>query len=149
MWSVIYLISIVAVNYLFTVIPSIGVWQPVSAVVGLIFVFRDLAQRQIGHMVLPVMLLGGALSYWLADPFVAVASVTAFLLSELVDWAVYTVSGRPLRDRILMSSALSTPVDSAVFLLMIGFFGWTTFAVMCISKMVGAMVVWGAMVRRA
>ena len=120
-----------------------------SAVVGLIFVFRDLAQRQIGHMVIPVMLLGGALSYWLADPFVAVASVTAFLLSETVDWAVYTVSGRPLRDRILMSSALSTPVDSAVFLLMIGFFGWTTFAVMCVSKMVGSMVVWGAMVRRA
>ena len=137
-----YLFSIVAVNYLFTVVPSIGVFQPVSIIVGVIFILRDFAQREIGHWVLPVMLVGGVISWFMAAPFVAVASVTAFLLSEGIDWAVYTISGRPLKDRILLSSAISTPVDSAVFLLMIGFFGWVTFGVMVASKMLSALLVW-------
>lgn len=142
MYPFIYLFSIVLVNYLFTIIPSIGIFQPVSLVVGLIFIFRDMAQRQIGHWVFPVMLLGGLLSYFLADPFVAIASVTAFLVSEVIDWAVYTIYKKPLRDRILLSSAISTPIDSAVFLLVLGFFGWTTFLVMVASKMVSVLIIW-------
>jgi len=147
MFSVIYLVSIVVVNYLFTIVPSIGVFQPVSILVGLIFIFRDFAQREIGHWVIPVMLAGGVISYFMADPFVAVASVAAFLISEGIDWTVYTISGRPMRDRILLSSTVSTPIDSAVFLLMIGFFSWVTFAVMVVSKMVSALVVWWSMKR--
>lgn len=145
MKAILYLVSIVLVNYLFTVVPSISAWQPVSLLVGIIFILRDLAQREIGHWVIPVMLVGGVISYFMASPFVAVASVTAFLVSELIDWAIYTVSNKPLKDRILLSSTVSTPIDSAVFLLMIGFFGWVTFAVMVVSKMVSALVVWRLM----
>ena len=61
MWAVIYLASIVSVNWLFTVVPPIGIWQPTSMIVGLTFIFRDLAQRKIGHWVIPVMLAGGAI----------------------------------------------------------------------------------------
>ncbi|MAG00726.1 MAG: preQ0 transporter [Acidiferrobacteraceae bacterium] len=145
MWAVAYVISIVAVNWLFNVIPTIGVWQPTSVIVGLVFIFRDLAQRKIGHWVLPVMLVGGAISYIMADPFVAIASVTAFLVSEGLDWIIYTVTKRPLRDRILFSSAVGTPVDSIVFTAMIGILSPINVIVMTASKMVGALVIWGFM----
>jgi|TARA_Y100000296_G_scaffold54875_1_gene63026 hypothetical protein len=142
MWAIIYLVSIVSVNWLFTVIPPIGIWQPTSMIVGLTFIFRDLAQRKIGHWVIPVMLVGGAISYVMADPFVAIASVTAFLISEGVDWLVYTFTKRPLRDRILLSSAVGTPIDSIVFTAMIGILSPINVIVMTASKMVGAIIVW-------
>jgi queuosine precursor transporter len=142
MWAMIYLVSIVSVNWLFTVIPPIGIWQPTSMIVGLTFIFRDLAQRKIGHWVIPVMLVGGAISYVMADPFVAIASVAAFLISEVVDWVVYTFTKRPLRDRILWSSAVGTPIDSIVFTAMIGILSPMNVIVMTVSKMVGAVAVW-------
>ena len=142
MWALIYVVSIVAVNWLFTVIPPIGIWQPTSVIVGLTFIFRDLAQRKIGHWVLPVMLVGGAISYVMADPFVAIASVSAFLISEGVDWVVYTFTKRPLKDRILWSSAVGTPIDSIVFTAMIGILSPLNVVVMTVSKMIGAVVVW-------
>ena len=55
-----------------------------------IFILRDFAQREIGHKVLGAMAVGAVLSYFMADPFVAFASVVAFMISELVDWVVYT-----------------------------------------------------------
>jgi hypothetical protein len=140
MWPVIYLTSIVAVNWLFTVIPPIGIWQPTSLIVGLTFIFRDLAQRQIGHWVIPVMFVGGGISYIMANPTVAIASVTAFLFSECLDWAVYTLTKRPLRDRILLSSALSTPLDSILFTAMVSIFSPLNVLVMTGSKMVGALI---------
>jgi uncharacterized PurR-regulated membrane protein YhhQ (DUF165 family) len=78
----------------------------------------------------------------MADPFVAVASVVAFAISELVDWSVYTFTKRPLKDRILLSSALGTPVDSAVFLLILGFFSPLGFLLMTVAKMLSALIVW-------
>ncbi len=141
-YSIVYITAIVAVNWLFTVVPSIGVFQPISVVVGAIFVLRDFAQREIGHRVWVAMLIGGVISYWMADPFVAAASVVAFMISEDIDWSAYTFTGRSLADRILLSSAISTPIDSSVFLGMIGFLDWVSFAVMTISKMVAALFIW-------
>jgi len=147
MWTAIYLISIVLVNWLFTVIPPIGIWQPTSLVVGLTFVFRDMAQRQIGHWVILVMLLGGAISYMMASPVVAIASVTAFLFSECLDWFVYSFTKRPLHDRILLSSALGTPLDSILFTVMIGIYSPLNVLVMTTSKMVGALMVYLWMIK--
>ncbi len=141
-YSILYMVSIVLVNYLFTIVPSIGIFQPVSILVGLIFVLRDFAQREIGHKVIFLMLLGGAISYFMADPFVAIASVTAFLISEGIDWLIYTTTKRPLKDRVLISSGVSTPIDSAVFLGMIGFLNWPTCLGMVGSKRVSALLVW-------
>ena len=113
-----------------------------SLIVGLIFIARDFAQREIGHKVLGAMAVGAILSYLMADPFVAIASVIAFAISEMVDWGVYTYTKRPLRDRILLSSALGTPVDSAVFLLILGFFSPLGFLLMTLAKMLTAVILW-------
>ena len=145
--SLIYLASVVIANIGFTYLPMIplpygGMLAPMSFLVGFVFVFRDYAQREIGHKVLLFMAIGVVASYILADPFVAVASAVAFALSEAIDWAIYTVYRKPLKDRILLSSAVSTPVDSAVFMLMLGFFSWYGLFVMVASKMLGAVVIW-------
>jgi len=141
-----YIAAIVLVNMGFIYIPMIPMFgemfPPMSLVVGAVFILRDFAQREIGHKVLGAMLVGAALSYFMADPFVALASVVAFAVSEIVDWAVYTYTKRPLRQRILFSSALGTPIDSAVFLTMLGFFSPVGFLLMTIGKMIAALIIW-------
>ncbi|MDR2488601.1 MAG: VUT family protein [Desulfovibrio sp.] len=148
-----YVLSIITVNYAFErvpplVLPGGDIWSPVALVVGLVFVVRDYAQREIGHAVLPAMLFGGAISWFLASPNVALASVCAFFAGELLDWAVYTFTGRPFSQRVLLSSAIGTPVDSAVFLSMAGLFSLSSLIMMTISKMAGALVVFFIVRRR-
>ena len=151
-YTIVYIILIVAVNYGFTVVPLIDMpggekWPPLSLIVGFIFVARDFAQREIGHRVIFAMLLSAVLSYIMASPFVAVASLAAFLVSEFADWAVYSFTGRSFAQRILLSSALSTPLDSVVFLALIGHLSVTGVIAMTLSKMLGALMVW-RLVRR-
>ena len=152
-FTLLYIALIVLVNWGFTVVPLIKLadgtlWPPLSLVVGFIFVVRDFAQREIGHRVLLAMLVGAVLSYIMANPFVAVASAAAFAVSELADWLVYSVTKRPLSQRILLSSLLGTPIDSAVFLGGIGLLSPAGVAVMTASKMAGALVVWWLIRRR-
>ncbi len=151
--TLIYIALIVAVNWGFTVVPLVKMpggemWPPMSLVVGFIFVVRDFAQREIGHRVLIAMLIGAALSYVMASPYVAIASAAAFLVSELADWLVYTVTKRPLSQRILFSSLIGTPIDSVVFLYGIGHLTVSGVAAMTASKLVGALIVWWMIRRR-
>ncbi len=152
-YTALYIALIVAVNYAFTVVPLMTLpdgskWPPVSLAVGFVFVVRDFAQREIGHRVLIAMLLGALLSYYLANPFVAIASAAAFAVSELADWAVYSFTKRPLSQRILYSSAIGTPLDSAVFLGALGLFSAAGVTAMTLSKMAGALIVWWLIRRR-
>ena len=146
-WVLIYIASIVAVNYGFSVVPLVdlrplGMWPPMSLLVGAVFVLRDYAQRSVGHWVIPAMGVGILLSYYLADPYVAAASAAAFAISEACDWIIYTLTGRPFPQRVLASSAVGTPIDSAVFLSMIDHFSITGVATMTASKMLAALLVW-------
>jgi len=87
---------------------------------GLALVLRDMVQRRLGKgWALIAIVIGAALSYLLAPPQLVIASTLAFLLSELIDFAVYT----PLQERrmvlaVVLSSAVGLVVDSVVFLLM-------------------------------
>ena len=141
-----YILSIVLVNIGFVYIPPVPLFgemfPPMSLIVGVIFIFRDFAQREIGHRVLGAMVVGAVLSYFMADPFVAMASVVAFFISEMVDWGVYTYTKKPLGQRILLSSAIGTPIDSAVFLLILGFFSPLGFLLMTAAKMIAAVAIW-------
>ena len=145
-YTLFYILSIVLVNIGFIYVPMIPLlgqmFPPMTLIVGLVFILRDFAQREVGHGVLIAMGIGAVLSYIMADPFIAIASVVAFGISELVDWAVYTYTKRPLKQRILISSALGTPIDSAVFLTMIGFFNPVGFVLMTLGKMIAALIVW-------
>src|SRR5687768_18481237 len=69
-----------------------GLMAPSGVVmIGLALVFRDLVQRRLGlAAALSAILLGAALSAFLAPPAIVIASAVAFLLSELADLLVYT-----------------------------------------------------------
>lgn len=145
-YAFLYVATVVLVNFAFDKVPFLQLpggeaWSPVALIVGFIFIIRDYAQREIGHWVLPAMLAGGLLSWLMATPTIALASVCAFMTGELLDWAVYTFTRKPFSQRILLSSALSTPVDSAVFLYMVGIFSVSGVLIMTVSKMVGACIV--------
>ena len=141
-----YILSVVLINVGFVYVPLIPfydtMYPPMSIIVGIIFILRDYAQREIGHKVIGAMVVGAILSYVMANPFIAVASFVAFMISELTDWGVYTFTGKPLHERILISSLASTPVDSAVFLLMIGQFSILACITMFASKMLAALAIY-------
>lgn len=139
-WLAAYIGSIVAINYAFSLFPHLDlVW---SCWVGLIFILRDMVQVRFGHWALAAMLAGTVVSYLLADPFVATASVAAFALSETIDWVVFTVTKRPLRDRLWLSAALSVPADTALFFGMLDIWDPGVWAASFASKLLGVSVVW-------
>lgn len=153
-----YIAAIPVTNWLFGYvgvlpIPGTGyVFHPLSFLVGFWLVLRDLAHRELGdRWIFAPVLLGMGLSFLTSDPRIATASAIAFVLSELVDYAVYRYSGRPLAQRILISSAASVPVDSVLFsgiAFGLASINPVTFTVMLVAKMVGACIVAGILWRR-
>lgn len=154
MFSALYLAAIVAINFGFehtsmVALPGGEVWPPMSLVVGLVFILRDYAQREIGHRVLLLMVAGAALSYYLASPAIAAASLAAYILSETVDWALYTFARASFMQRVAVSSLVSAPVDSVVFLWALGIKSPTAVAIMTVSKWIGIAAVLTINARRA
>lgn len=147
-----YVLLIPLVNWSFAHVPTIpmpdgGAWSPMAVVTGLILVVRDFAQREVGHAIFLPLVIGIAVSFVMAPPAIALASAAAFGISELVDWAVYSFSKKPLSKRVLISSAISAPLDSAVFwalasLTVAGVFTWSTVLTAIASKLLGAYVVY-------
>lgn len=86
--------------------------------IGLALVLRDLVQRRLGvGYALGAIAVGAALSGILAPLPLVVASTTAFLLSELADFAVYTpLQKRGLVLAVLLSSVVGLIADSIIFL---------------------------------
>lgn len=88
--------------------------------VGAALVLRDIVHERLGSLwALAAIAIGALLSAFLAPPALVVASVTAFALAELADFAVYA----PLRKRqlglaVLASGVVGAAIDSAVFLLL-------------------------------
>ena len=86
--------------------------------IGLALVLRDMVQRRLGRAVgLAAIVAGAALSGAIAPPQLVLASTTAFLLSELADFAVYTpLQSRGLVLAVLASSLVGLVADSILFL---------------------------------
>ena len=119
MWVALYVVAIVAVNWMFTAIAPwstpLGDLYLANVVVGFIFVLRDYAQREVGHYILFATAAAGVLTWFMVDPVIAVASITAFILSETADWGVYSFLRRPLSQRILISAMIAVPLDTLAF----------------------------------
>lgn len=165
-WAFIYVALIPFLNWSFSVIPQAQIiapggdyapgvaLHPMTMVTGMVFVIRDFVQREMGHKVLILMAIAVAWSFFYSWPVIALASGIAFAVSELVDWMVYTFTRYRLSTRILISSALASPVDTTVFLYgadiaqqmqlgaepgnMLHPVNWIVFV---IGKMVGAVIV--------
>ena len=101
----------------------VPVWPGVMApsgvlMVGLALVLRDIVQRRLGPLAgLGAIVVGTLISAMLAPPAIVLASVAAFLLSELADFAVYTpLQRRRFVTAVFASSVIGLIVDSLVFL---------------------------------
>jgi uncharacterized PurR-regulated membrane protein YhhQ (DUF165 family) len=101
----------------------VPVWPGIKApsgvlMIGLALVLRDIVQRRLGALAgLGAIAIGALISAFLAPPAIVVASVAAFLLSELADFAVYTpLQRRRFVTAVIASSLIGLIVDSIVFL---------------------------------
>ena len=141
-----YVFSIVGVNYGFAhfhpIMTPIGLVAPMAFIVGIIFILRDYVQRSIGHKVILVMLVGGLISFKMASPVVAMASIVAFICAEGLDWASFTFVPASFHAKILISSVIGVLADTLIFLPMIGAFSISTAILMYLSKLVAAIVVY-------
>jgi queuosine precursor transporter len=88
------------------------------SMIGIALVLRDLVQRRLGRVAALMAIVGGAaLSGAIAPPQLVVASTTAFFLSELADFAVFTpLQKRGLVLAVLASSVVGLIADSLLFL---------------------------------
>lgn len=142
-----YIATVIVCNAFYEYMPTInlgalGATGTGALAIGLVFVFRDYAQRVLGHWVLLCMAIATGLSFVLADPYVAVASALAFAASELCDWLLFTITKKPFHQRVLFSSLASTPVDTVVFLTYLNDMTPGTFLLAFIGKMVAAVAVY-------
>jgi queuosine precursor transporter len=145
-YSLTYIVLVLLLNTLFSLVPLTKIMgaevSPMDWTVGVVYVLRDFAQRELQHKVIIAMLIGCILSYFLADKALAIASVSAFLTAEFFDWAVYTFTRRPLSQRILWSATLSSPIDSSVFLAIIHQFNYLGVIILSLAKISGVFIVW-------
>lgn len=90
---------------------------------GLVFVLRDSIQDVSGRWFAVLLVtIGAVVSYLVADPFIALASGVAFLVSELADFLIYT----PLREHgyiraATASNTVGAVIDTFLFLWIAGF----------------------------
>lgn len=141
-----YLLMVVFINLGFSYLPMIdtllGMVPAMAFFVGVVFILRDYAQRSAGHHVLWAIFVACIISWLLGDPRVVYASVASFAVSELLDYLIFTITKKPFHQRVVISSAVAIPVDSFIFLGMIGFANPGSIAAMSISKFAASGVLW-------
>jgi uncharacterized PurR-regulated membrane protein YhhQ (DUF165 family) len=124
-------VSIVLANLLviwFGIIKVGPIIFPAGAVIiGLTFTFRDLVQRRYGNWWVWAWMITATLITVTMNWQIALASGAAFLVSEAVDWYLYSILKKPIKERIIWSNLFSTPLDSLIFVTMA--FGWNWAAI--------------------
>ena len=101
----------------------IPVWPGIAApsgvlAIGAALVLRDLVQRRLGlAFSLCAIVIGAVISWFIAPPFLVIASVAAFVFSETADALVFTpLQKRGLLVAVAVSALAGILVDSVLFL---------------------------------
>ena len=85
--------------------------------IGPALVLRDYVQWSLGKAVsLLVLAIGAAVSYGIADAHIATASVAAFAVSELADFALFTWIAPRWASAVAVGGGAGAVLDSAIFL---------------------------------
>jgi uncharacterized PurR-regulated membrane protein YhhQ (DUF165 family) len=141
-----YIAMVVTLNTLFVVLPGVSAFgqsfSPADILVGCIFLVRDFAQREIRHWIILAMVVATGISYLLADPTIALASAGGFMVGELIDWSLFTLTQKPLSQRLLISAIASSPFDSLVFLYLAHHLHWFEWGLMTAFKFLGVFILW-------
>lgn len=145
MSAVFYLGSIVLANILvhsLGIVTVFGLTFPAgAAAIGLTFSARDFVQERYGTYGCWFWMLVAAVITFAFNRQLAIASVCAFVVAEVSDWAIYTYAGGNIEKRLVLSNLVSTPLDSLVFVLLA--FGplWPAIWGQTIVKMLSSLVV--------
>ena len=128
LYGISYILSIIMGNFLvvwFGIIQVGPLMFPAGALaIGLTFSLRDFVQKEFGHKVWYFMIVSTVLTALMSfvmsnmpiPPWrVAMASAIAFIVSEFIDWFVYTITKKDIVWRITISNLFSTPIDSILF----------------------------------
>ena len=107
----------------YTVPVGFGLVAPAGVYVAAVtFPARDVVQRSGGRLLgIAAILVAALVSWWVSSPAIAVASGVTFLISESLDFAVYT----PLQRRwfvpaVIASGIVAAVADSLIFLKLAG-----------------------------
>lgn len=127
-WLAVYMAAIIAANWMtatYGLVP-VGFGLKVTAgtfAAGAVLLVRDRLQLVANRWWVLGAIIGGALlSAVTSTPAIAVASGVAFIVSEMVDWAVFSpLRGRSLPLAVVVSSVVAAPVDTVLFLYLAGF----------------------------
>ncbi len=123
-----YLSSILLANWLVNKF-GIVAWGPLvfpagAIAIGLTFSARDYVQKYYGKWGCWFWMGCACIITYLVNPQLALASVAAFSISELIDWAIFTFTKLSFKKRIILSNLFSTPADSILFVTIAFGFGW-------------------------
>ncbi|MDD4081774.1 MAG: VUT family protein [Sphaerochaetaceae bacterium] len=125
-WAISYILSIIIANILvdyFGIVNFLGLTFPAGVVlVGLTFSFRDFVQKYWGTWKIWFFIIIAAFITLFMNWQLALASVSAFIVAETIDWLIFTITKKDFVQRILLSNTLSTPLDSILFVFLA--FGW-------------------------
>ena len=118
-WAFLYLLSILLGNAFviwFGIVTIGGLSFPAGVLwIGLTFSFRDFVQRYWGDWATWIWMIAASIITFFLNWQVALASVSAFLVSESVDWYAYRVLKKDFVWRVLISNLVSCPLDSLIF----------------------------------
>lgn len=120
--ALLYVSTVIAANWLvqtYGVVPvGFGLRAPAGVyLIGLALVLRDYVQWSMGKVwMLVALTLGAVLSFLVASPTLALASMAAFTFSELADFALFTWIAPRWTRAVAVGGVLGAVVDSAIFL---------------------------------
>jgi uncharacterized PurR-regulated membrane protein YhhQ (DUF165 family) len=95
-----------------------------TAAAAAVLVARDVVQRTAGRSWSLAIILPAALATAAMDPRLALASGGAFLVAELLDYAVYTRLQQRFGRAVFWSTLLGAALDSLCFLFLLGILSW-------------------------
>lgn len=121
-------------------------WGPLvfpagAVMIGLTFSFRDMVQRKYGKWQCWIWMVIASLITLFFNQQIAFASVCAFLVSEGVDWGVYTWLPGSFRKRLIVSNLFGVPLDSVVFVGLAFGLNWQAIFGQTIIKMLSSLLV--------
>lgn len=127
-WGFAYLASILLGNIFVTwlgIVKVAGLMFPAGVVfIGLTFSFRDFIQRYWGDWITWIWMFAASAITLLFNWQIALASVTAFIVSEGLDWFIFKTFKWSFRKRIVVSNLVAVPVDSIIFVTLAFGFVW-------------------------
>ena len=101
-------------NILFSLSAPAGVlW------IGLTFSFRDLLQRFWGTINVWIWMIIAVLITYYYNQTIAKVAVLSFLISESIDWIIFSITKLELKYRIVISNLIAAPIDSFIFVCLV------------------------------